>query len=222
MVNLNTVLNERIARIARKEIKAETGTTKKATVRYRSDIAALKREVTSLRKTVTFLESQEKKRVAEQPVPEELGDIRFRADGLRTHRAKLGLSAADYGKLVGVAGITIYQWEGGKSRPRKAQVAKLAGVRGIGKREALERLELLGGTAEQGSTKRRSYKQTGEELILSLLKRKKTMTSAEINTAWKKAGRPGICNYLISKLVADKKLKMAKLKGAKRSQYRAA
>jgi DNA-binding transcriptional regulator YiaG len=67
--------------------------------------------------------------------------LRFRADGLRTHRAKLGLSAKDYGKLVGVSGLTIYHWEAGKAKPRRRQLAALATVRGIGKREALKRLE---------------------------------------------------------------------------------
>jgi DNA-binding transcriptional regulator YiaG len=222
MSNLTSILNEQIRRLARREIKAQTGSTRRLTGQYRRDIAALKRQAASLQKTVAFLEAQEKKRVAAQPVPEKLGDVRFRADGLRTHRAKLGLSAGDYGKLVGVTGQTIYDWELGHSRPRKEQVAKLAGVRSIGKREAEKRLELLGGMAAQGPQKRQSYKQTGEELILSLLKKRKALTSAEINGVWKKAGRPGICNYLISKLVADKKLKMAKLEGATRSQYCAA
>ena len=216
MVNLNTVLNERIARIARKEIKAETGTTKKATVRYRSDIAALKREVASLRKIVAFLDIQEKKRVASQPVPEEVGDIRFRADGLRTHRAKLGLSAADYGKLVGVAGITIYQWEGGKSRPRKAQVAKLAAVRGIGKREAMNRLELLGVATE---SKRERYEQTAEQLITSLVKSRKATTSAQISAAWKKSGRPGKADNTLSRMVKAGDLKRVKLKQERGSRY---
>jgi transcriptional regulator with XRE-family HTH domain len=53
------------------------------------------------------------------------------------------LSAADYGKLVGVSGLTVYHWEHGKSRPRKAQLASLAAVRGIGKREAMAKLEVL-------------------------------------------------------------------------------
>jgi transcriptional regulator with XRE-family HTH domain len=216
MVNLNTVLNERIARIARKEIKAETGTTKKATVRYRSDIAALKREVAGLRKIVAFLETQEKKRVAQQPVAQEVGDIRFRADGLRTHRAKLGLSAADYGKLVGVAGITIYQWESGKSRPRKAQVAKLATVRGIGKREAMKRLELLGVATE---SKRERYEQTAEQLITSLTKSRKATTSAQIGAAWKKSGRPGKADNTLSRMVKDGDLKRVKLKQERGSRY---
>ena len=60
--------------------------------------------------------------------------------GLKTHRAKLGLSAKDYGTLVGVSGLTVYHWEAGKSKPRKKQLAALAAVRGMGKREALARL----------------------------------------------------------------------------------
>ena len=51
------------------------------------------------------------------------------------------MSAADYGKLVGVSALTIYHWESGKSRPRKAQLAVLTAVRGIGKREAMKRIE---------------------------------------------------------------------------------
>jgi len=58
---------------------------------------------------------------------------------------RLGLSAADYARLVGVSSLTIYNWEHGKSRPRKEQLAALVAVRGIGKREALRRLELLKG-----------------------------------------------------------------------------
>jgi hypothetical protein len=38
--------------------------------------------------------------------------------------------------------LTIYNWEQGKARPQKAQLAALAKVRGIGKREALDKLAL--------------------------------------------------------------------------------
>jgi DNA-binding transcriptional regulator YiaG len=143
MPNLNSVLNDQIRRITRREIKSQTKTTKKLTAQYRRDIAALKRQVASLQKTVNFLQGQEKRRVASQPAPAKVEGIRFRADGLKSHRAKLGLSAADYGRLVGSSGLSVYHWESGKARPRKEQVAKLAAVRGIGKREAMKRLELL-------------------------------------------------------------------------------
>ena len=57
---------------------------------------------------------------------------------------KLGLSAKDYGKLVGVSGLSIYNWESEKTRPRDSQLAKIVAVRGMGKREALKRLEQMG------------------------------------------------------------------------------
>ncbi len=217
MPNLTSILNEQIRRLSRREIKAQTSTTRRLTAHYRRDIAALKRQVASLAKTVSFLERQEKKRVAERPVPQEAGDIRFRADGLRTHRAKLGLSARDYGQLVGVAGLTIYSWESGKSRPRKAQVAKLVAVRGIGKREAYKRLELLGVSTD---SQRGKYSQTAEEFIAALVKSKKGIRSGDINRAWKSAGRSGKADNTLSLMVKAGKLKRAKLRGERGSQYR--
>jgi DNA-binding transcriptional regulator YiaG len=65
---------------------------------------------------------------------------RFSATRLAAHRAKLGLSAATYGQLVGVSGQTIYHWEQGKARPRAAQLESLAAVRDLGAREIAERL----------------------------------------------------------------------------------
>ena len=45
---------------------------------------------------------------------------------MKAQRSRLGLSAADYGKLVGVSGLTIHNWEHQKARPRKAQLSNLA------------------------------------------------------------------------------------------------
>ena len=75
---------------------------------------------------------------------------------MKAQRQRLGLSAADYGKLVGVSGITIYNWEHEKATPRKAQLAALVAARGIGKREALKKLaELEQQTAKKGPGKKR-------------------------------------------------------------------
>lgn len=65
---------------------------------------------------------------------------RFSAKGLKTHREQLGLSADSYGKLVGVSGLSIYNWEQEKARPRESSIAALASIRGLGKREAASRL----------------------------------------------------------------------------------
>lgn len=222
MSNLQSILSDAIRRVSRREIRSQTKTVRKLTAQYRRDIAALKREVVRLRKTVGFLESQEKRRVSSQPAaPAPTEGKRFRADGLRSHRAKLGLSAADYGRLVGAAGLSIYHWESGKARPRAAQIAKLVAVRGIGKREALKRLELLGGGAASAGEPRRRRRggPTAEEFIASLVKSKKANTSKQINVAWKQDGRPGRADNTLSRMIRLGSLRRTKLKGERGSTY---
>ena len=154
MVNVSVVLKDMIRRLARREIKAQTSATKQAVAQYRQDIAKLKRQVKDQQKEIGFLKGQEQKRLAQPQAKEEpMEGIRFSARSVKAQRTRLKLSAADYGKLVGVSGLTIYSWESGKSRPREAQLAKLVAVRGIGKREALVKLELLAAKGEQAVKK---------------------------------------------------------------------
>ncbi len=145
MPNIAAVLKDEITRLARKEVNAQTRAIRKANAQYRRDIASLKRLTADLSKQVAYLERQERKRTATRAPAAVAEGKRFSARGLKTHRQKLGLSAADYARLVGVTAQTIYGWEQGKSRPRPGQLASLVAVRELGKREALKRLELLEG-----------------------------------------------------------------------------
>ena len=155
MADLARALKEEIRRLARKEIKAETGATKQAVAQYRREIAKLKRQVQEQQKKIAFLENQERKRLEEPQAAEETAEgVRFSARSVKSQRERLGFSAADYAKLVGVSPLTIYNWEHGKSRPRKEQLAALVAVRGIGKREALARLELLKAEEKKTAAKR--------------------------------------------------------------------
>jgi DNA-binding transcriptional regulator YiaG len=154
MPNLAATLKEEIQRLAKKEIKAQTGSTKQAVVKYRGEIASLKRQMREQEKKIAFLEAQEQKRLGQPKATEEpLEGVRFSARSVGAQRKRLGLSAANYAKLVGVSGLTIYNWEQGKSRPRKEQLAALASLRGIGKREALAKLELLEAEEEKAAAK---------------------------------------------------------------------
>jgi DNA-binding transcriptional regulator YiaG len=144
MPNIAGVLKEEICRLAKKEAKAQIGKTQRATAQYRRDIANLKRVLGQQEREIRLL----KKRAQDgQPQAEEepLESVRFSSRSVKAQRSRLGLSAADYGKLVGVSGLTIYNWEHEKARPRKAQLAALVAVRGIGKREALLKLAELTG-----------------------------------------------------------------------------
>ena len=145
MANLLNLLNNRIRRLARREITAQTRKTRRLTAQHRRDLASLKRQVASLARTVAFLEKQEQRRVATPPVPQDAKGVRFSARSVKAQRARLGLSAKDFGRLVGVSALTIYSWESDRSRPRKKQLAGLASVRRLGKREARKRLEMIAG-----------------------------------------------------------------------------
>ncbi len=138
MANIASFLKSEISRIARKEIRAETETLKKASSQYRSDIAALKRRLVEQERLIAKL--RKNKLVPAIETEEENSKLRFRADGFASLRKKLGLSAANMGKLLGVSLQTIYHWEKGQSKPRASQLQAIAEVRKIGKRAAAERL----------------------------------------------------------------------------------
>ncbi len=140
MPNIATVLKEEILRLARKEVRKQTQTLKRTSAQYRKDIAEMKRRLSDLQHKIGPLQKQVLKGVSAQAAEPETKGVRFTAKGLRSQRQRLGLSAANYGKLIGVTGQTIYSWEQETSRPRPAQVARLAAIRHLGKREAQIRL----------------------------------------------------------------------------------
>lgn len=64
----------------------------------------------------------------------------FSGKAVRAERERLGLSASDYGDLVGVSMLTIYNWEKGRSIPREKALEKWLAVKDIGRATALKRL----------------------------------------------------------------------------------
>jgi DNA-binding transcriptional regulator YiaG len=134
-------LKSEISRLAKKEVRVETKSLKKSSTQHRSDIAALKRQIAQLQAEIKRLKKG-KRGAAVQA--EEAGDdsprLRFRPAGFAKLREKLGLSALDMGKLLGVSMQSVYHWEQGKSRPRASQLAAIAAARKLGKREVAQKL----------------------------------------------------------------------------------
>jgi len=143
MPNLSALLKQEIARVARKELRSEVAPLQKSAAGYRRQIAALRRQLAQLERQLRALAKANKTAAAsvasdgEESAPAH----RFSAKGLAKLRQRLGISAASMGLLLGVSGLSVYKWESGKTRPRKAQIEKIAQLRGVGKREALARLE---------------------------------------------------------------------------------
>lgn len=145
MPNIANVLKAEIARVAKKEVRTDTESLRKAVALYRHEIAALKKRLAQVEKDVKRSGRRRSPEVAPVEPQTEVGgrQLRFSATRFAAQRKKLGLSAADFAKLLGVSSLSVYKWESGQTRPRRAQLQAIAAARNLGKREALARLEQL-------------------------------------------------------------------------------
>jgi len=154
MPNIGTLLRDEITRLSRRTLRSEVGATKKATAQHRRHIAALKRQVAQLERQVSLLARRQPQLAPVAPVEANPKRVRFVAKGLRSHRERLGLSATDLGRLVGVSAQSIYNWEHESTRPRAEQAVLLAALRGLGKREIQARLRQLAAAKPKARRKR--------------------------------------------------------------------
>ena len=174
MANLANVLKEEIGTLARRELRRQTADVDKSMARCERDIVALKREVEALERELSSLRSprpaptvtSKKKNVlaSSKGQAASKGSVasasskpslrgQFSGEALKAHRERLGLSGANYGKLIGVSELSIYNWEQGKARPRKSSVDAWTAIRRIGKREAAQRLASLKAAESKSESK---------------------------------------------------------------------
>jgi len=149
MTSIATLLKSEITRLARKEIRSEIASLRKASASYRVEIAALKRQLKEVERALRQATKANASSRTTRPATDGTAsqETKFSARGLKAHRKKLGLSAKEYGLLVDASGLSIYKWEDGKAVPRAKFLPALAAVRQFGKREALKRLAALSETA---------------------------------------------------------------------------
>ncbi|NGY06694.1 helix-turn-helix domain-containing protein [Solimonas terrae] len=142
MSDIASLLKSEISRLSKKTIRQHLGPVQAATSSHRHQLAALKKQIAQLEQEVKKL-----RRVAGSATPQKLPaegvKLRFVAKGLKSLRSRLGLSAEDLGALLGVSGQSVYNWESKKTVPRASQVAAIAKLRGLGKRDAQAQLEIL-------------------------------------------------------------------------------
>ena len=127
MPSIASVLKDEITRLCKKELRSQLDPMRSASARYRSDIAVLERQNQNLQKQIP---------TPAQESTDEDRKLRFVAKGLATLRKRLGITVEQLAALLGVSPQSIYNWQTGKSVPRRAQLEKLASIRGMGKREA--------------------------------------------------------------------------------------
>lgn len=137
MSNLNTAFRTEVSRLARKEARQLAEPVHRAALAAKRSTASLKQRVNDLERELAALRKSSVRAspVASQPTDTRLR--RLRTQGIKALRSRLGLSAEDLGRLLGVSGQAIYNWEQGKSRPRPKAFDRLVQLRSMGKRDAL-------------------------------------------------------------------------------------
>lgn len=133
-------LKSEISRLAKKEVRAEVQSLKKASATYRSEIAALKKRLAGLEALLKKQAKGKEPATASASEDGEGASLRFRVEGFASLRKKLGLSAAEMGKLLGVSAQSVYHWETGKTKPRASQLQAISAARKMGKKAVAAKL----------------------------------------------------------------------------------
>ena len=153
MPNIGSLLKSEISRLARREVRQETQPLRKAGAGYRREIAALKRKIAALQRQANQF-AKARSSFAAGETPSSQSPTRFVAKGLRALRMRLGLSAAELARLLGVSMQSVYNWERKKTVPRRSQVATIVALRAINKKEARARLEQIRKPRKAAKTRR--------------------------------------------------------------------
>lgn len=143
MPNIATLLKDEIVRLSKRAARKELEPTLRLSAQQRRHIAALRREVATLKRDLSLLKRKVATGQASRQNEGSGARLRFVAKGFRSHRTRLGLSAAELGKLLGVSAQSIYNWERKISSPGADQLHRIAALRNLGKREARSKLDEL-------------------------------------------------------------------------------
>lgn len=161
MSDIASMFKSEIARLSKKTVRQHTEALRSATTAHRHQLAALKKQVAGLERELSKLRRVAVPKAVEKPADDvDTGKVRFVAKGLKSLRTRLGLSAEDFARLIDVSTQSIYNWEARKATPRPAQVAAIAALRGLGKKDASARLELIAADAPKAKGKAKAAAKT--------------------------------------------------------------
>ncbi len=145
MSKLMGVLKDHVCRLARKEIRLAIGGLKKDRAAGRRALAQLRRQVAAQERVLGALQKTLARKPAEAAATAAAAPAvkgRMTARGVKALRRRLNLSQAEFGRLVGVGGQSVLKWEHRQGGLRLRHVTRqaLMALRGLGVREARQRL----------------------------------------------------------------------------------
>ena len=142
MSSLIASLKSEIARVAKKELKAELLSMRKALTAHRSEIAALKRQVKGLTSEIKQVKRTSKAATqAAKPVARRPRAFKFNASRFADLRNQWGITQVQMAQLLGASSLSVHKWEKGTSNPRAAQLERIAHIMKLGKRQVIQELQ---------------------------------------------------------------------------------
>jgi len=166
MAKLEKVFREEIARLAKKQIKSNSGEFNRRYQSVRKLIADQKKQIDELKTKLNVLE----KRLDGAGVPESISKTvseekvkkaRISPRLIKIQRKRLNLNQTKFARLVGVSLPTIRAWEQGRALPRGNNLAGFIAVRGLDIEEAYTRLGLeLPPKPKRGRPKKKRRRKT--------------------------------------------------------------
>jgi DNA-binding transcriptional regulator YiaG len=142
MPNIGAVLKQEIQRLSARESRIQTESLRRAATAHRKQMSKMRAQMAALESQLASLQKSLKAATRATAAPEKPSKaVRpMRAAAIRAMRARLGITAAQLAKLVGVSDQSIYNWEHEKAKPMAAQAAALLALKVLGKRQVRERL----------------------------------------------------------------------------------
>jgi len=142
--NFTKLFQEEVRRLARKELKGALNKVQKGNVELKRVLAQVKKRLAVIERNQKQLLRQAGADTASVTGEPEATSPRLRISSttIRTLRDRLRLTQAEFAKLVGVSGQSVYQWErrGGRLHLRHATLERVREIKGLGAREARKRL----------------------------------------------------------------------------------
>ncbi|RME71633.1 MAG: hypothetical protein D6776_09935 [Planctomycetota bacterium] len=187
MAELGKILKDEIRRLARREIRAETESQRKAVIALKREVRELRKHNEALTKEVAALRRHLPDEVVQKV--DKTRKPRISARSIRAQRKRLGLSIEAYARLLGASPGSVVNWEQRKTRPAPSMREKLLEVRKLGRRDVkriLAELEAAGGDADKKKTASAKKSEGGSRAKAS---KRATGTSGSKAKASKKASK---------------------------------
>jgi DNA-binding transcriptional regulator YiaG len=156
VAKIEAAIRDAVARGARKQVRMVVQPLRREVRRLRQAVGQLRRDVAELRDAaLAWRRTAGASRWTPAVSAAELRSSRLSPRLIQKLRRRLGVSQHALGRLVGVSGGAVVQWERGRSTPSEQNRGQLIGLRKLGRRDVKRLLATMPQAAGKGAGRRR-------------------------------------------------------------------